>query len=541
MGIPSYFSYIVRNHSNIIKKLSASTIQVNNVYLDCNSIIYDVVHGINFAELDVSEVDAILSRVCLKIDEYIDVLKPSHTIFIAFDGVAPVAKLEQQRSRRYKSLYQNKIMANIYGKGKDDSWNTTAITPGTKFMARLNKHIRNVYGKKSAMKRLNVENIIISPSDIYGEGEHKLFRYIREHKEKHSTQTTIIYGLDADLIMLCMNHLPISPNIYLFRETPHFIKSINSDLEPNENYLLDIPLLTNIIVSDMNNGDNLSVENECININDCGQNSVYDYIFICFMLGNDFMPHFPALNIRTGGIHKLLLGYKHILGNKQNGITNGKNINWNNFRKLIEYLASNEHKYLLNEHKKRDKFGKYKLSNETADDKYKLFESQPTYSREKEKYINPFKVNWEYRYYEMLFDIKDIDEEMMEKICINYLEGLEWTMKYYTNGCIDWRWKYEYNYPPLLKDLLKYIPSQNHVYFTKEQNNPVNERVQLSYVLPFEKLDLLPKMISKKLLKEKPEWYDNDCLFEWSYCRYFWESHVILPEININELETIVM
>ena len=114
-------------------------------------------------------------------------------------------------------------------------------------------------------------------------------------------------------------------------------------------------------------------------------------------------------------------------------------------------------------------------------------------------------------------------------------------MKYYTNGCIDWRWKYEYNYPPLLKDLLKYIPSQNHVYFTKEQNNPVNERVQLSYVLPFEKLDLLPKMISKKLLKEKPEWYDNDCLFEWSYCRYFWESHVILPEININELETIVM
>jgi 5'-3' exonuclease len=47
MGIPAFFSYIVKNHANIIKKLSSNTIKVDNLYLDCNSIIYDAVHSID--------------------------------------------------------------------------------------------------------------------------------------------------------------------------------------------------------------------------------------------------------------------------------------------------------------------------------------------------------------------------------------------------------------------------------------------------------------------------------------------------------------
>ena len=214
MGISGYFSYIVKNHANIIKKLSANTIRVNNLYLDCNSIIYDAVHNIDFTKLVESDADTIIRTVCVKIDEYVNQLKPTNTIFIAFDGVAPMAKLEQQRSRRYKSLYQNNIARNIHKRTTPDPWNTTAITPGTLFMKKLNEKIHATYNKPD---KFNVAEIIVSGSNDAGEGEHKLFQHIRAFPEKHRDTNTIIYGLDADLIMLSINHLPISKNIYLFR------------------------------------------------------------------------------------------------------------------------------------------------------------------------------------------------------------------------------------------------------------------------------------------------------------------------------------
>ena len=57
--------------------------------------------------------------------------------------------------------------------------------------------------------KFNVKNIIISASDEPGEGEHKIFEYIRTHQDEHKNSNTIIYGLDADLIMLTLNHLRI--------------------------------------------------------------------------------------------------------------------------------------------------------------------------------------------------------------------------------------------------------------------------------------------------------------------------------------------
>lgn len=535
MGIPSYFSYIVKNYPEIIKKFVNYNLHVDNLYLDCNSIIYDLYYkvaseeSIDLIELEKSRLtSSLIKGVCLKISNYIQIVKPTKRVFIAFDGVAPVAKLEQQRSRRYKSAYQNELKRQIYQKTNPDPWNTAAITPGTQFMNELSQSIKEYFLNSTQL------TIINSTSDIYGEGEHKIFEYIRSNAEQHKNDTTVIYGLDADLIMLSINHLPICNNIYLFRETPHFIQSIDKELDPNENYLLDIPLLTKSIVLFMNNDTN-ELNNETNN-----NSKIHDYIFLSFFLGNDFLPHFPAVNIRTGGMDKLLNSYRATIKTNEY-LTDGKTICWKNVRKLVEFLALKEEDFLKEEYKLRNKREKFVYPTDTEENIFKRFELVPTYEREMEKYINPFQEYWESRYYKTLFDIRsDITGQKRKNICLNYMEGLEWTMKYYTSGCVNWRWYYKYHYPPLLSDLKQYIPLFDTTFVEFNPPNPVSPMVQLCYVLPLSSLYLIPEQIYKKLLETHPEWYRNDYEFIWCFCRYFWESHVKMNAIDIDELESLV-
>jgi 5'-3' exonuclease len=281
----------------------------------------------------------------------------------------------------------------------------------------------------------------------------------------------------------------------------------------------------------MNNGNILTTEEQ--------NNRIYDYIFLCFFLGNDFMPHFPAVNIRTGGIDKLLNAYKETIGGTKENLTDGKKIIWKNVRKLVTFLANNEENMFKTETKLRDRNEKKYYPTNTPEEKYKKFDAIPTYDRAIEKYINPYKDNWQYRYYKSLFNI-DNDEERIKQISLNYLEGLEWTMKYYTTGCHNWRWCYNYNYPPLLQDLIRHIPYFDTEFIPLIPPSPVIPLVQLCYVLPRPSLQLLPSTIYTALKKYHPDWYPVDCEFVWAYCRYFWEAHVELPFLDINEVETFV-
>jgi 5'-3' exoribonuclease 1 len=507
MGIPSYFSYIVKNHQKIIKKLERNK-KPNNFYLDCNSIVYDVINNTENGIVNETINAIIISLVISKIEEYILFVSPTTNIYIAFDGVAPFAKLEQQRQRRYKSWYQNKIHEQIFESGiTPKKWNTASITPGTQFMKELNEALYS-YFNKARGEKYGTKNLIVSGSNEVGEGEHKIFDFIRRNSAEHYESSTIIYGLDSDLIMLSLNHLEINPQMYLFREAPHFSMG---ELEPSESYLMDIGELSKQIVFEMNGG------------------TVVDYIFLCFFLGNDFMPHFPSLNIRTGGIDKMLNAYKEInIGNgKKNRLTDGTQIYWKHVRKLCAFLAKHEESNLIKEVALRDKKeGMYKRFEEkTPENRYKRFESLPSYEREMEKYINPLQPYWQQRYYETLFHFGGNDAAKKRAVSLNYLEGLEWNIKYYTTGCPDWRWKYNYHYPPLLGDLLKEMPyfETDLMTVTTEAHVPVTELFQLYYVLPKNSAYLLPDE-----LREKKEAEEEEYEFIWCFCKYFWECNVVI-------------
>ena len=522
MGIPSYFSYIVRNHRNILVQYKSNRITIDNLYMDCNSIIYDVIYDLEKNKLLIDD-NQIIKLVCDKIKSYIKLINPKNNVFIAFDGVAPFAKMNQQKNRRYKTYYETNILKKM-GINRERNFDTVAITPGTQFMSKLSKSIKKEFNNSQKFK---LKKMIVSTSDEIGEGEHKLYQYIRNHKEEHTDTTTVVYGLDADLIMLTLNHLHICKSMYLFRETPYFIKSIDNTLNPNDNYLLNIPEFAEVLSYELN---------DCKKITNNKYKRIFDYIFLCFFLGNDFLPHFPALNIRTTGIDRLLDVYKQVLSTTNNNLIQNDKIRWTVLRKIILELSKNEQQMIIEEYKLRDRQSK-SVRNRKMEIEDKL-QSIPLLDRSIEHYIDPYEHGWRERYYKKLFNI-DIDDNRCKQICINYLEGLEWTFKYYKDECKDWRWSYKYNYPPLLSDLVKYIPSFDTEFITNS-NNPVDPFTQLSYVLPKNSLYLLPKNLENNLLENFKPHYESNLSIDWSFCRYLWEAHINVSHIKIEDIESVV-
>jgi len=534
MGIPSYFSYIIKNYSNIIRNLyllKCEGVAFQHLYMDCNSIIYDSVRSITIDyRLDKKEEyeSTIIEVVIQRIDEYLQMIQATKTAFIAFDGVAPFAKMEQQRTRRYK----NEFLMNYSSMGSEnpEKWNTSNITPGTDFMQTLSKRISDFFNDPKNKSKYITQNIIISTSNEPGEGEHKMFHYMRGQTILPG-ENAAVYGLDSDLIMLSIFHCRLFDNLYIFREAPEFIKNKSIDIStqlpddpmrtnPKEMvkvqcYFMDIPLLTRGILNEM------------------GQtqiNRAYDYIFMCFLLGNDFLPHFPSLNIRTHGIHLLIGIYKEYIGKYADryfiSLTD-LSIEWKWVSLYINQLATIEHQNILSEYEMRKKWKNRNWENnrdsskELDQDDF-VFQSVPVIYTPEEDYICPTSPGWERRYYKSLLRGSNPTD-----VVKNYIEGLDWVFRYYTDDCPDWRWKYNYDYPPLLKDLSNYFSSNKIVIYYNKINTPVDPHVQLLYVLPRSAHNILPEKLRKDIEVDK-KCNDMKNEYKWAFCRYFWEAHVIL-------------
>ncbi len=458
----------------VLQKFNAQTHKFHNLYLDSNSIIYDSVREIEKAgkmnPVPAENFQTISAAVCSKIQKYIDEIRPSNTVYIAFDGVAPFAKIEQQRTRRFRTAYME-----YHGIIPKPLFSTMQITPGTDFMIFLSAYVNKHFAKKA--------NIIVSASDKPGEGEHKLFQYIRDNPEKHKNENTVIYGLDADLLMLSIFHHEMS-NLFVYREAPDFAKSLNADLENGESYILDITKLCSSILIEMG----------------CLQHArIYDYAFLCFMLGNDFLPHLPALNIRTNGIKHLLDAYKATIGLSQNYfIIKNKKIQWEQFDKVLRWMAVREEKWIQEEYLKRNK-----IRIDMNADKETLFNNAPLIYREKEHYINPMEPGWEKRGVGV-WGVGGV-----------YKEGLRWVYRYYSGECVDMKWKCEKGGIMLGGIKLGSVCGECVCVGSVcvcVGGEEVDVKKQLEYVIPKE----------EEIKKIK---------FEWTFCRYAWEGYIVLDDV----------
>lgn len=534
MGIPSYFNHLLQNHKSIIVR--KHHVRCDVFYIDANSLIYDSLHEVT-DEVNKSIISRengrteLLSRIYEKITLLITTISPNIETHICFDGTPPLPKMYQQRQRRYKSAFMKKVLQQRTTEQETTYTiiKTNEITPGTNFMKELDTFL---------YQQFTEHNIYISGSDIPGEGEAKIFKHIRDN----NTRNVVIYGLDSDLIMLGVLQSIYTRDLYLYKETKYFdyIEGIDSE----QHYMFDMQSFGNEI---RNLLEVLSREQ-----------AIYEYIFMCFLCGNDFVPHTPSINIRTEGIHTLIKEYFTFKDENSNRFlinVETKRINWNIFREFIMQISINEKQYVLENinwkeelHgmiRKRFKFGKITTPDEPT--KQYLTEEEkvnyvPCIDIVKERQIkDKYKM-----YNESILELLN-PEEQIRDVCLQYIRMLEWTWFYYVTGeNVNNTITYDYTAGPLFKDLMNYVPIIDDM-LTVEQIEFVSysEITQLYFVLPYEEH---PKIIPSELyeLTKRDVYMEQPLLknsqFEINYflCRYLWEGHANLQHVSINLIENCI-
>jgi len=164
MGIPKFFRWLSERYPliNQIIDIENHGPEIENFYLDMNGIVHNCTHGNNddiFKNV-VGDKNAII-KIFQYIENLFNIVRPTKLLYLALDGVAPRAKMNQQRQRRFKSSIETKEKIEKLissGEAMPDvkPFDSNCITPGTEFMHQLSEHIRYLIRKKNG-RRYSVE------------------------------------------------------------------------------------------------------------------------------------------------------------------------------------------------------------------------------------------------------------------------------------------------------------------------------------------------------------------------------------------------
>lgn len=603
MGVPGLFANLHNKYKkNIIKKMINSSTKideqhlVNNIktyilYFDFNCLIHPICHLLwnEFKDKKISN-DDFENKVMVKTLEYmkkvIEYVKPTKC-GIYIDGVCPVSKMAQQRQRRFASILDKEIMNNIRfknGISNEEYYDTNAITPGTLFMSKLNDYIT------SFIKTLTDIEIIYSSYMEHGEGEHKIINHIKANYNELHDKNITIYGLDADLIILSLT-LMKDFKIMLLREEEHV------SLETFNMIFFDVNKCGECITQELTIGDEEYINQDNINLSE-RLNVIDDFIFITILLGNDFIPGNPTLNMRfrnkgTYGYDILMDNYKTLLletkhrnNNEFIYIVKWQDrkliINWPMFIELINRLASYEQQYF--EHAKIFFNNKQNPKNKADEQIYhleNLMFSHPDPLTMHNKYIDYESVR-KPRFIHHYFGNKvakcttitnknkniqslllsndpvlkngfyndkiiEINHNEYSKIIAEYIKTFSYIMYYYYYGCPDNLYYYKPVNAILLSDLYTFLnnnqASLNNIintYYGSVKHFLIHPLEQLLMVLPNKSFYLLPKSIEKFIstntdLKLIKNNYENNHILQ-QYKKIYFPHNIKRDFLNKSKL-----
>ncbi|BFZ23484.1 hypothetical protein BsWGS_26524 [Bradybaena similaris] len=542
MGVPKFYRWISERYpclSEVVKEFQLP--EFDNLYLDMNGIIHVCSHPDDEnPHFRISE-EKIYKDICHYIDFLFRMIKPRKVFFMAVDGVAPRAKMNQQRGRRFRSAREAELLIKkAEEKGEvlptEKRFDSNCITPGTSFMVRLQEHLKYfVVDRISHDPQWQGPKVYLSGHETPGEGEHKVMDFIRYSKSQADYDPDTrhcLYGLDADLIMLGLTSH--DPHFSLLREEVRFGGKRDKNkrpVTPEETtfHLLHLSLMRDYLAYEFSDiKDKLPFPWDLEKIID-------DWILMGFLVGNDFIPHLPHLHIHHDALPLLWQTYKNVLPTLDGYLNESGHLNLPRFEKYFEELSkfdvqtfesafsdlrflesklggktineslgNNRPKDRLKKLEKfkvekngvpfralEEEFAKLTVESEVsdADSSDGTVESDDDDEDEDDYNTTGDEFNLHKRdYYMSKMDYREVTSDVLKDQAHGYVIAIQWILLYYFDGCPSWSWFYPHHYAPYISD----VKGFSDMKITFELSKPFLPFQQLMAVLPAASKELLP-------------------------------------------------
>jgi len=501
MGIPSYYRKLLRTNPELVRKSVDK--EIDWLWMDFNCLIYHCLRRPDLRPYPGSEGKEeweadFLKAIVAYVQKVVGEVKPTKGVYIGIDGVVPMAKMKQQRMRRFKSSWLvERGLAEGQTEGQKARWDTNAITPGTLFMAKLKRTLEEVARRKKW---------ILSSSDEPGEGEHKVMAQIRALE---GNVRGAIYGLDADLIVLSlltqdtMAKKGKTVDLWLFREQVEEGALVRDGVGEEVFQWFSIGGLRDILKERVN---------------------IRDYCFAMSFLGNDFLPISLGLKMREDG-HDVLLD---LIGGKS--LLKEDEIDSRGLSNLLRTLAREEERRIGIFVSKKLEYGARFVGLEVGHEDWPMSEKEELCLMTRGNRLRP---DWPSVYRKVFLQEADVKDTVRV-----YHEGLRWIWDYYRGKEVCYNWYYPWTMPPLWSEIAQNVIIAGVPIVVRGVDiQPVE---QLCLVLPPASWNLIPSAKHKGLLTKAPYLFPKDFRFSSVGRRFFWECEAEIPIPSIREVKAIL-